>query len=106
MEFSLMLRYTFLPPSLPPSPPPSLPPSLSLLPSLPPSLSLPLPPSLLQLPVVGVQLKGVLIVMVLGISLLNMLQAFFIILTSGVGKNGTTIAVRTRDRGREERRDG
>jgi hypothetical protein len=45
-----------------------------------------------ELPVVGVQLKGVLIVMVLGISLLNMLQAFFIILTSGVGKNGTTVA--------------
>ena len=65
---------------------PSLPPSLSLPPS-------PLPPSPPQLPYVEMRLKVLVIGISYAVSVLNALIALRIILTSGVGKNGSTVAV-------------
>ena len=42
----------------------------------------------------GVPLRVVLIAGVIGVSFFNLLHTFSVILTSGVGKNGTTVAVR------------
>ena len=49
---------------------------------------------LLQIPGLGVSLKVLTAWVTISLSILNLLQAFYIILTSGVGKNGSTVAVR------------
>ena len=49
---------------------------------------------LLQIPGLGVSLKVLTAWVTISMSILNLLQAFYIILTSGVGKNGSTVAVR------------
>ena len=49
---------------------------------------------LLQIPGLGVSLKLLTALVTIGLSIINLIQAFYIILTSGVGKNGSTVAVR------------
>ena len=49
---------------------------------------------LLQIPGLGVSLKVLTALVTIGLSIINLILASYIILTSGVGKNGSTVAVR------------
>ena len=51
------------------------------------------PLCVIQVPYFSINLKMVLIMIVLGMSVINGTMAFAVIFTSGVGKNGSTVAV-------------